>query len=354
MVSPPAPSELELAHRALQHLRPGLDPALARRLRTADWAAASVEEGGQFHRVLVLDDAAVLRMTRLREAGAPIETTWDPADSPAALLPRRMALVAALARAGLPFVVPEPLSEVVTVHDGAGHPLIASVLQRFVPGGPHPPHEGDPAVLRGIVDALDTVDVASPEVAPHLGPAFAFRGPWTPARIARVGRLPEVLEPEHAGRLRERLPVGDFAGVVERVAGAVTAWAAAPPDGPALVHGDLAGHNMHWLPEPAPTAEAPAAVRWRLAAVLDWDLAHAGDAARNVAYLGIWHGEERIEEIARTPDEARRARVWLAAAALDSLDDARARHELTGRAPRWGRLLRRVAPRIARAAALES
>lgn len=76
MVSPPAPSELELVHRALQHLRPGLDPALARRLRTADWAAASVEEGGQFHRVLVLEDVGVLRMTRAHEVGAAPAARW--------------------------------------------------------------------------------------------------------------------------------------------------------------------------------------------------------------------------------------------------------------------------------------
>ncbi|MET7792637.1 hypothetical protein ABZV25_02225 [Micrococcus luteus] len=43
------------------------------------------------------------------------------------------------------------------------------------------------------------------------------------------------------------------------------------------------------------------------------------------------------------------ARVWLGAAGLDSLDDAAARQELTGRAPRWGRLLRKVVPRIERA-----
>ena len=41
----------------------------------------------------------------------------------------------------------------------------------------------------------------------------------------------------------------------------------------------------------------------------------------------------------------------LGAAGLDSLDDAAARQELTGRAPRWGRLLRKVLPRIERAAA---
>lgn len=41
--------------------------------------------------------------------------------------------------------------------------------------------------------------------------------------------------------------------------------------------------------------------------------------------------------------------MWLGAAGLDSLDDAAARQELTGRAPRWGRLLRKVVPRIERA-----
>lgn len=341
MTSSPAVSELELVTEALDRLLPDVAAALADRLRAADWAAGHVVESGQFHRVLVLDGVGVLRMTRLSEAGAPMGAAWAPEDSPAAHLPRRMALLEALADAGLPFAVPRPLSAAVRRDDDAGRPLAAAVLQAFVPGQPHPPHEGDPTVLRGIVDALDTVDVTAPGVAEHLGPPFAFRGPWTPARVARVGRLGASLPAEHAGALP-----ADWAGVVERIAGAVTAWAAAPPDGPALVHGDMAGHNMHWVP--APDGDG---VRWELSGILDWDLAHAGDAARNVAYLGIWHGEGRIEAIARTPAEARRARVWLGAAALDSLDDASARQELTGRDPRWGRLLRKVVPRIERAGA---
>ncbi|MFL0380062.1 phosphotransferase family protein [Micrococcus luteus] len=341
MTSSPAVSELELVTEALDRLLPDVAAALADRLRAADWAAGHVVESGQFHRVLVLDGVGVLRMTRLSEAGAPVGAAWAPEDSPAAHLPRRMALLEALADAGLPFSVPRPLSAAVRRDDDAGRPLAAAVLQAFVPGQPHPPHEGDPTVLRGIVDALDTVDVTAPGVAEHLGPPFAFRGPWTPERVARVGRLGASLPVEHAGALP-----ADWAGVVERIAGAVTAWADAPPDGPALVHGDLAGHNMHWVP--APDGDG---VRWELSGILDWDLAHAGDAARNVAYLGIWHGEERIEAIARTPEEARRARVWLGAAALDSLDDAAARQEITGRVPRWGRLLRKVVPRIERAGA---
>lgn len=343
MTSSPAASELELAAEALGRLLPDVPAALADRLRAAAWSAGRVVESGQFHRVLVLDGLAVLRMARVSEAGAPVGAAWAPEESPAAHLTRRMGLVTALADAGLPFAVPRPLSAVLRRDDDAGRPLAAAVLQAFVPGQPHPPHEGDPAVLRGIVDALDAVDVRAPDVAAGLGPAFAFRGPWTPERVDRVGRLGASLPAEHAGALP-----ADWADVVGRIAAAVRDWAAAPPDGASLVHGDLAGHNMLWTPQPAPGG---AGVRWELSGVLDWDLAHAGDAARNVAYLGIWHGEERIEAIARTPEEARRARVWLGAAGLDSLDDARARRELTGRAPRWGRLLRKVLPRIERAAA---
>lgn len=343
MTSSPVASELELAAEALTRLLPDVPAALADRLRAAAWSAGHVVESGQFHRVLVLDGLAVLRMARVSEAGAPVGAAWAPEDSPAAHLPRRVGLVTALADAGLPFAVPRPLSAVLRRDDDAGRPLAAAVLQAFVPGQPHPPHEGDPAVLRGIVDTLDTVDVRAPDVAAGLGPAFAFRGPWTPERVARVGRLGASLPAEHAGALP-----ADWAGVVGRIAAAVRDWAAAPPDGASLVHGDLAGHNMLWTPQPAPGG---AGVRWELSGILDWDLAHAGDAARNVAYLGIWHGEERIEAIARTPEEARRARVWLGAAGLDSLDDAAARQELTGRVPRWGRLLRKVVPRIERAGA---
>ncbi|MBN6768564.1 hypothetical protein JRF66_08930, partial [Micrococcus luteus] len=188
MVSPPAPSELELVHRALQHLRPGLDPALARRLRTADWAAASVEEGGQFHRVLVLEDVGVLRMTRAHEVGAAPAARWAPERDPEAHLPRRLALLdglaAALAELHVPWAVPVALSDPVPAGPGA------AVLQRFLPGGPHPPHEGDPAVLRCVLDDLAAVDVTDPRIAPHLGRPFAFRGPWTSERARHVAALP--------------------------------------------------------------------------------------------------------------------------------------------------------------------
>lgn len=352
MVSPPAPSELELVHRALQHLRPGLDPALARRLRTADWAAASVEEGGQFHRVLVLEDVGVLRMTRAHEVGAAPAARWAPERDPAAHLPRRLALLdglaAALAERDVSWAVPVALSDPVPAGPGA------AVLQRFLPGGPHPPHEGDPAVLRGVLDDLAAVDVTDPRIAPHLGRPFAFRGPWTPERARHVAALPGAV----AARLGAweghdvdaRLGAEAWPDAVAAVTDAVTAWTAAPPVPPSLVHGDLAGHNMRW--RAVPEDEDPRApLRWALAGVLDWDFACAWDPALNVAYLALWHGEEKVPDLARDAAEARRARVWLGAMALETLDDAAARDAIVGglAAGSWRRLLRKTLPRVARA-----
>ena len=341
MASDPLPSEIGLARTCAERLLPHVDADTARRLAGAEWAAGQVEESGQFHRVLVLPEVAVLRMTRLAEAGAAPGTSWDPQDSPAFHLPRRMRLLEALAERDLPFAVPAPLSEVWQTEAGEGAPLAAAVLQPYLPGQPHPPHEGDAAVLRGIVEALDSVDVTAEDVAAGLGTAWAFRGPWTDARIEALLRLPEALPAEHASALP-----ADWEQAVERIATTARAWFSSPAVAPRLVHGDLAGHNMRWRPVPGPGAE----VTWTLTGVLDWDLAHAGDPARNVADLAIWHGHDLIDAIARDADEADRARVWLGNAALEALDDARARQELTGRPLRWGKLLRKVLPRVERAA----
>ena len=226
--------------------------------------------------------------------------------------------------------MPAPLSAVWQAETEDGVPLTAAVLQPFLPGQPHPVHEGDPAVLRRIVDALDEVDVTAEDVAAGLGTPYAFRGPWTDARIEGLLRLREAVPEQHAAALPEH-----WEATVERIATTVRDW-----------YEDLAGHNMRWVPVPA----AGDTVEWRLTGVLDWDLAHAGDPARNVADLAIWHGQDLIEEIAREADEAVRARVWLGNAALEALDDARARQELTGRPLRWGKLLRKVLPRVERAA----
>ncbi|MDO5634002.1 MAG: aminoglycoside phosphotransferase family protein [Micrococcus sp.] len=322
-------------------MRSHVPAATAERLAAGRWENARVEESGQFHRVLILDDVAVLRMTRAAEAGAATGTGFAPGGSPAEHLPRRMAFLDALAASPLGIAVPAPLSRVWSVHDD-GVPVRAAVLQPYLPGQPHPPHEGDPAVLRAIIEDLDRVDVSDPAIAEHLGEPFAFRGPWTPHRVAAVARLGEVLTTEE----RALLPA-DWPATVEAITAAVTRWHDDPPVRPQLVHGDLAGHNMRWSPRPG---AAPDEVHWELHGILDWDLAHAGDPARNVAYLGVWHGPQRIEAVARNEAEAARAHVWLGAAALDSLDDARHRRSATAAPVRFTKLLRKIVPRIAAAA----
>lgn len=352
MASDPVDSEVELVHRALGRLRPDLDPATARRLREADWSAGTVAEGGQFHRVLVLEGVGVLRMTRAHEVGAAPAARWAPERDPAAQLDRRLAfldgLAAVLAEHGVAWAVPVAYSEPVPAGTGA------AVLQRFLPGGPHPPHEGDPATLRRLRDEIAAVDVTDPRIAPHLGRPFAFRGPWTPERADHVAGVPERLAPRLGAwpgdDVDARVGAGGWAAAVARLAGAVTAWTQDPPVPPSLVHGDLAGHNMRWRAMPA-DAGAPGDVRWEPAGVIDWDLACAWDPALNVAYLCLWHGEEKVEAVAADAAEARRARVWLGAMALETLDDAAARDGIVGGLPdgSWRRLLRKTLPRVARA-----
>lgn len=63
-----------------------------------------------------------------------------------------------------------------------------------------------------------------------------------------------------------------------------------------LVHGDLAGENMHWSADDD------------LVGILDWDLAQAFDPAVDAACLA-WHGSRTVRR-AVDGDTYRRARVW--------------------------------------------
>ena len=101
MASDPLPSEIGLARTCAERLLPHVDAETGERLAAARWGDGQVQESGQFHRVLVLPDVAVLRMTRMAEAGAAPGTGWAPDDSPAVHLPRRMRLLQALAARGL-------------------------------------------------------------------------------------------------------------------------------------------------------------------------------------------------------------------------------------------------------------
>lgn len=232
-----------------------------------DWNAAHVEEGGQFHRVLVAENEAVMRMSRTPQAARHMQ--------------RRVDLVGSL-RGQFSFRLPTALSQVWHGEE------FSAVIQRYVPGAAHRPHTGDAVSLRRILDELASVDIRPLEGL--LSPPFSFRGPWTaPKVVATMEALPPVL----------RAPA-------QRVLDTVATFAEVPAT---LVHGDLAGHNMRWI-------------EGRLPGILDWDMAAAWDPALNTAYLALWHGEGFIEAIAPDPDVAWRARVWLGAMSLESVFDA--------------------------------
>jgi hypothetical protein len=330
MASPPTAGDIALARAAALRPLGTASPAAVDRLATADWSAGIVEEGGQFHRVLVLPGVGAVRMARNAVA--------------AGRLPVNVALVQALATtAQLPVALPVPLTEVVTGTDGT-----AAVVQEYLPGQAHPPHEGDPVVLRGLCEALATVDTAVLE--PHLGSPFAYRGPWTAARVRTVRELPGRLRDTHGEQLWDGEWAADhpavsaavFPETAEELLATLVAWTQDPVVAPSLVHGDLAGHNMRW---------EPSGEGWALAGILDWDLASAWDPALNPAYLSLWHGEEKLESIARDPAEAWRARVWLGWMALETLDDAAGREAPSSEVgpANWPKLLRKVLPRISRA-----
>ncbi|WMY79751.1 phosphotransferase [Citricoccus sp. I39-566] len=351
MATAPTPDDVAAARAAAS--RPlaaalAADSGLARRLAEADWPAGVIDEGGQFHRVLVLPGVGAVRMTRTHEA--------------AALLRDRMATLQILSTtAALPFAVPVPLTEVVGEADGlpAG---MAAVVQQYLPGGAHPPHTGEVPVLRELCRTLAGIDTTP--LAPYLGPPFTYRGPWTAEKVAAVRAVPSMLAASHGpGLWRDGSPDGPGGAVsVDRWAETVatlttthTAWTEDPVVPPSLVHGDLAGHNMRWQ-RAAAGRDGDDEGRWHLTGILDWDLAAVWDPALNPAYLALWHGEEKLEVIARDSDEALRGRVWLGWMALETIYDASLREGPSSEIPppNWPKLLRKVLPRIERAvAALE-
>ncbi|KAA0977628.1 aminoglycoside phosphotransferase family protein [Paeniglutamicibacter gangotriensis] len=256
----------------------------------ADWNAAHVDTGGQFHEVLVAPGEAVMRMSRTPEAAAAMQ--------------RRVDLIQAL-EGQFSFLLPSALGRV--WHDAG----FSAVIQRYVPGAAHLPHAGDITALRGVLAELAAVDLGPLEGL--LAPPFTFGGPWTPDKIeSTLEVLPQNL-----------------AVAAQQVLDAVDSFAEVPAS---LVHGDLAGHNMRWR-------------EGKLLGVIDWDLAAAWDPALNTAYLASWHGHDFIEAIAPSAQEAWRARIWLGAMGLESVFDASLdpQRDLSS-------LISKIAPRLFRAA----
>lgn len=217
---------------------------------------------------------------------------------------RRVDLIEALS-GEFTFSLPTALSK---VWHGEG---FSAVIQGYVPGAAHPPHNGDPAALGDVLEELAAVDLGP--IADLLAPPFSFRGPWTGPKIDATLAALSVDLRGAAALVLETIP--DFASVPV-----------------SLVHGDLAGHNMRWS-------------EGRLRGIIDWDLASAWDPALNTAYLSMWHGADFIDAIAPNPEEAWRARVWLGAMALESVYDASLNH---GRD--LGSLVEKIGPRLLAAA----
>lgn len=255
-----------------RRLLPSVPGQIAAQLADYDWRTAQVVERGKDHTILIANDLAVARIPR----------QLDPD------LDRKMQLLNDL---DLPWLVPTPLSE---VEHG--------VLQTYLPGTAHPHGSGEPHRLADIVsvfEAYDTADLG-------LNVPFAQRGRIT----------------------RQKLETLD-AVIPDRMAWAIAEHVHGWTDdqvGSGLVHGDLAGHNMHWVDD-------------ELVGILDWDYAANWDTALNATYLSLWHGVQP-EEFSAVPN---RARVWSGALGLYSLADALSWNIS---AAGWRRLNKKVQPRI--------
>ncbi len=245
---------------------------LASQIQAYDWNQAKIVERGKDHVLVIAEGLAVARLPR----------RTDPE------LCRKTRLLEEL---HLPWSVPTPLSK---VDDG--------VLQAYIPGTAHEHNSGDAARLAPVVETLEHYDTTGLS----LGQPFAQRGRITEQMLTRLDTAVEN-------------------NMHRAIAEHVHAWT---DDcvGAGLVHGDLAGHNMHW-------------VDGELVGILDWDYAAVWDIALNATYLNLWHGIA-LEDITGVPN---RARVWSGALGLYALADALSWDVSPGG---WRRLKAKVQPRI--------
>ncbi len=177
-----------------------------------------------------------------------------------------MRVLRAIAGAGLPFAVPEPLTPVMTFGDRAAAAI------SWIPGAGWPEGKGDP---RGIGELL--AGLRELPLTPELRTVLSVPRGWAGILADDViPRLPEKWRDEGRRRLDRAL--------------------ALEPVEVALVHADLGAENVHWDGD------------GRLIGVLDWDLALAFDPALDAACMA-WHGWDNIRE-AVDGTTFRRAQIW--------------------------------------------
>ena len=212
---------------------------------------------GQFHDVVLVPGVAAVRVARTAAT--------------AAELPRRSELLRRLDAAGLPFAVPCPLGPVTEV-DGS-----VAVAVSWVGGVPQERGTGDPTRLAALLAALAAVAVDP--LADVLARPYLDRSGRGWVDVVDDGVLP-LLPARWHDEVRRR----------------VDAVLALPPVPTSLVHCDLVGANVHWLPSGEP------------AGVLDWDFAQEFDPAFDAACLA-WHGWDVVREAVDAVTYAR-ARTW--------------------------------------------
>ncbi|WP_063774171.1 phosphotransferase [Streptacidiphilus rugosus] len=213
-------------------------------------------EGGGSHHVVLLPGVAVVRVARNPTA--------------VAALPRRTELLRRLAEADLPFAVPVPLTEVVQAE---GRTAVALSWLEGRPAGRR--EGGEPKELAKLLDALREVDCR--DLQGLLGAPHEYAGGERWAELMEqqvVPRLPAAWQAEARRRVQDALDL--------------------PAVPPSLVHGDLAGANVHWGED------------GRLLGVLDWDLAQPFDPAVDAACLS-WHG---WHQVAAAVDRTTLHRAW--------------------------------------------
>ena len=206
---------------------------------------------GQFHDVVVRGDVAY-RFPRDEKSRR--------------LLPARIALLRALRQCDLPVAIPGLLSDV-----AAGRPLGRSyaVLQR-VPGRPAAPdlRAGGSATAAVVSDLAALLERLS-----ELGADGAVRAAVPPADSQSWRRFADDVS-----RILFPLMSRDGQRKAEAELDRVTDI---DPTGNALVHGDLGGTNLLW---------ADASAGAHLVGVLDWDEAHLGNQADDLASIAVTLG----------------------------------------------------------------
>lgn len=224
---------------------------------------------GQFHDVVVVPEIAAVRIARRQVA--------------ACQLPRRTALLRRLGQVGLPFLVPEPLTEALVVGD-----RVAAAVS-WIPGKPLPNGVGEPEKLGALLSDLRNVPLADLDGLLDVPHAYAGGDDWLRLLLEEViPALPARHRPDATRWVNEA--------------------AALPDQAPTLVHGDLAGENIHWDAD------------GNLVGVLDWDLAQPFDQAVDAACLAT-HGWDNVRE-AVSSKVYDRARIWWRTFALEQLASA--------------------------------